>query len=208
VKDIKKKVADVFLLPFVYFSAWILKNIRRIGVQEFPRCKIALFRIGVFPIQNHYYEPQFDMRNLRRALSEERPLAGIDWNIQEQLATLDKLTFADELKDIPLEKTKGTSFYFNNAGFGTGDAEFWYQLIRLKKPRRIIEIWSGNSTLMAMNSINRNREEGASYGCKHICIEPYEMPWLEKTGVSVIRKKAEDVDTVFFHSLKKMIFFS
>jgi len=114
---------------------------------------------------------------------------------------LDKLKFADELIYIPTEKTDDISFYFNNAGFGTGDAEYWYQLIRLKKPRTIIEIGSGNSTLMALTSINKNREEDSIYQCEHICIEPYEMPWLEKTGVSVIRKKAEDIETSFFSHL-------
>lgn len=198
-----KAVEDLFLLPFVYPSAWLLKRIRRGGVQRLPLCKNALLKVGLFPIENHYYEPQFDMSNLRRDLSEERPLPGVDFNIQEQLELLEKLVFADELKNVPTQKTDDLSFYFNNAGFGTGDAEYWYQLIRLKKPKRIIEIGSGNSTLMAVNSINRNREDDAGYECEHVCIEPYEMPWLENTGVSVIRKRVEDIEISFFWKLEE-----
>ena len=88
-----------------------------------------------------------------------------------------------------------------NETFESGDAEYWYQLIRSKKPRKIFEIGSGNSTLMAINAISMNKQDDPSYTCKHVCIEPYEMPWLEKTGVTVIRKKIEDVEISFFSEL-------
>ncbi len=192
---------DIFLVPLVYLSAWLLKNIRRVGVQKLPLCKNALFNVGVFPIRNHYYEPQFDMREMKHPFSEERHLPGINWNIQEQLEILGRLTFSEELSKIPSEKSD--NFHFNNGGFESGDAEYWYQLIRLKKPKRIFEIGSGYSTLIAINAIERNKEENPDYKCKHVCIEPYEKPWLEKTGISVLRKKVEDVGISFFSELEE-----
>lgn len=195
--------ADIFLVPFVYPSAWLLKNIRKVGVQRLPLCKKALLNIGVFPIRDHYYEPQFDMRKMKRPFSEERSLPGINWNIQEQLKILEQLTFSEELKEFPVEKVDDLHFYFNNGAFESGDAEYWYQLIRLKKPKRIFEVGSGHSTLMAINAIRKNQEENPDYKCKHVCIEPYEMPWLEKTGVSVLRKKVEDVEISFFSELEE-----
>jgi hypothetical protein len=192
---------DIFLVPFVYPSAWLLKNIRKIGVQRLPLCKNALFNVGVFPIRNHYYEPQFDMREMKHPFPEERSLPGINWNIQEQIENLGKFTFSVELEGFPLGKTDDLHFYFDNSAFKSGDAEYWYQLIRLKKPKRIFEVGSGNSTLMAIHAIRKNQEENPDYKCKHVCIEPYEMPWLEKTGVSVLRKKVEDVETSFFSEL-------
>lgn len=54
---------------------------------------------------------------------------------------------------------------------------------------------------MAINAISMNKQDDPSYTCKHVCIEPYEMPWLEKTGVTVIRKKIEDVEISFFSEL-------
>lgn len=202
-KLIKKLIpyADIFLVPVVYPSAWLLKNIRKAGVEKLPLCKNALFNVGVFPIMNHYYEPQFDMGKIKRSFSEERSLPGINWNIQEQLEILERLVFSEELKDFPTNKTDDVRFYFNNDSFGSGDAEYWYQLIRLKKPKRISEVGSGNSTLMAINAIRKNQEENPDYKCKHVCIEPYEMPWLEKTGVSVLRKKVEDIEISFFSEL-------
>jgi hypothetical protein len=195
-------IADMLLMPFVYPAAWLLKNIRRAGVQRLPYCKGALMTVGVFPIRNHYYEPQFDNRIPKPDFSQNRNLPGINWNIPGQLATLERFTFAKELSDIPQEKPKSLNFYLNNSAFESGDAEYWYQMIRLIKPKKIIEVGSGNSTLMAVRAINKNRIEDPSYKCEHICIEPYEMPWLEEVGVSVVRQKVEELELSFFSQLQ------
>ncbi len=196
-------VADAVAAPLVYPAALLLRRVRKTGVERLPACRNALLRAGVFPIRNHYYEPQFDLRRLRRPLAEARSLPGIDWNIAEQLELMESLQFADELADTPLEKPCSLRFYLNNLAFESGDAEFWYQLIRLKKPRRIFEVGSGNSSLLAMEAICRNQEEDDSYDCKHVCIEPYEMPWLEQTAAMVVRKKIEDLDVEFFSELEE-----
>ncbi|MCH8012397.1 MAG: class I SAM-dependent methyltransferase [Candidatus Marinimicrobia bacterium] len=194
-------IVDVFLSPFVYPSAFLLKIIRRAGVHRLPFCKKVLLNVGVFPIRNHYHEPLFDEREIRYPLSENRRLPGIDWNVTEQLTILASFNFNEELNNIPTSKVDDLTFYMSNRAFSSGDAEYWYSLIRLKKPKRIIEIGSGNSTLMAMKAIARNKKETTSYKCKHICIEPYRRPWLEKSGVSVIRQKVEDVNSNLFSEL-------
>lgn len=194
-------IADVFLFPLVYPAALLLKAIRAAGVRRLRFCKTALLQVGVFPIRNHYYEPLFDTRQIQRPLSKSRALPGIDWNIEEQLATLKGFQLENELNDVPTSKVDKLTFYFNNGTFESGDAEYWYNLIRMKKPRRIYEIGSGNSTLMAIRAIRKNEEEIPGYECKHVCIEPYEMPWLESTGVSVVRAKVENLDRGFFSEL-------
>jgi hypothetical protein len=196
-------LADVLLALFVYPSAFLLKNVRCVGVHRLPHCKDALLKIGVFPIRAHYYEPQFDHRQIKQPFSQDRILSGIDWNTKEQLELFAAFSFSHELEDISQEKSDSIDFYLRNDMFGSGDAEYWYQLIRLIKPRRIIEVGSGNSTLMARKAIHRNREQDPNYNCKHVCIEPFEMPWLEETGVSVIRQKIEDVELGFFSELEE-----
>ena len=196
-------IADLILMPLVYPAAWLLKGIRRAGVQRLPLCKGALMNVGVFPVRNHYYEPQFDNRMLAKELSQSRHLPGIDWNVPNQLENLKRLVFSQELVDLPRENQSPLKFYLNNSAFGSGDAEFWYQLIRSIKPTRIFEIGSGNSTLMAIDAIKRNCSEDSTYTCRHVCIEPYEMPWLEKAGVEVIRQKVEDVPLAFFAKLQE-----
>lgn len=202
-KKNKLALMDLLFLPFVYPAAWLLKKIRMIGVANLPHCKEALFKIGVFPIRNHYYEPQFDNNNPNPDFFEDRELPGIDWNISGQLEMLKSFAYTHELADVPLEKTSNLQFFMNNGAFEEGCAEFWYQLIRTVKPKRIIEIGSGNSTLMARNAIKMNIQENRDYACEHTCIEPYEMPWLEQSGVSVIRKKVEEVSLSFFSQLNE-----
>ena len=196
-------VIDVLLLPFVYPAAWLLKQIRKEGVERLPACRRALMNVGVFPVRNHYYEPQFDFRNLGKAHSEDRALPGICWNVEGQVQMLSRLRFGAELANIPQGKPNGLEFYFNNGTFEAGDAEYWYQLIRVVKPRRIFEIGSGNSTLMAVKAVRRNYEDDDSYTCDHVCVEPYRSPWLEELGVSVVRQRVEDLGIEFFSALER-----
>lgn len=196
-------VIDILMLPFVYVAAAVLKLVRRGGIQRLPACRTALRRVGVFPIRDHYYEPQFHSFATREPLDRERSLPGIAFVNREQAEFLTYLTYADELRDTPVDQVSDTRFHMNNPAFRAGDAEYWYQIIRALKPKRLFEIGSGHSTLMALNAIAKNRAEDHDYSCRHICIEPFERPWLEKTGVTVIRDKVEDVDISFFSELEE-----
>jgi len=160
-----------------------------------------LLQVGVFPIRNHYYEPLFDGRQLRHKLSQKRRLPGIDWNVDVQLALLNSFSTAQEIRKFTNQHFDGKTFYFGNGAFGSGDAEYLYNIIRLKKPKCIIEVGSGYSTLMAIHAVDQNKEEDPGYACEHICIEPYERPWLETLNVTVLRSKVEDVDPAVFSKL-------
>jgi hypothetical protein len=197
-------VVDLALVPFLYPAAWLLKLVRRIGVDRLPASRHALLRVGVFPIRDHYYEPQFDHRRPRQPFSRERTLPGIDWRASEQLEMLARFSsLSEELRGIPRRKPDPLDFYLDNEAFLSGDAEYWYQLIRVLKPRRIFEAGSGHSTLMARRAIRRNQEQDSDYRCRHVSIEPYEAPWLESTGVTVVREKLEDLDVAFFSELEE-----
>jgi hypothetical protein len=187
---------DAGLCILTFFSTYVLRYARKS-----PRSRKILLDRGIWPITDHYYEPFFSAKHLRKPLSEERLLSGIEWNITEQMELLTSFNFRNEFAGMPDKFVSDTEFHFNNGSFESGDAEFWYNIIRLKKPRKIIEIGSGHSTKMARLAIRKNQMENSSYQCEHICIEPYEMPWLEKTGVDVIRKKAENMDVAFFGQL-------
>jgi hypothetical protein len=194
-------VLDILLMLMLYPSAWVFKIVRAGGYNKLPRCKDTLIRTGVFPIRNHYYEPQFDFRKISRPFSQDRFLPGVNWNVDGQIDLLCKFNFSNELAKTRLEKSNELEFYMNNGLFESGDAEYWYNLIRLQKPNNIFEIGSGNSTLMAINAIRKNEMQDPGYKCKHVCVEPYEMPWLEKTNVAIIRQKVEELPIDFFSEL-------
>ncbi len=195
-------LADLLLLPLAVLAAPVLAAVRRLGLHRARMCRRMLLWIGVLPVRRHYYEPFVDPAWLRLPLDEERWLPGIEWNVQEQLQLLDGLRYEGELGYITGPKKSSLDFRLGNGAFESGDAEFLYQLVRKMKPKQIVEIGSGNSTLLVRDAIERNRAESPAYTCRHSCIEPYEAPWLESAGVTVLRKRVEEAPRELFAGLE------
>jgi predicted O-methyltransferase YrrM len=193
---------DFFLSPIVLASAFVFKIISKIGLRKFSLTRGIFNLTGIYPVRDHYYEPLINPKHLYKSLSDERVLPGINWNEENQITLLNAFNFQKELLSIPIDYVSETEFNYNNGSFESGDAEYLYSIIRLKKPQKIIEIGSGHSTKMAKLAIIKNSSIDNNYTCKHICIEPFEMPWLEKIGVEVIRKKVEHIDISFFSQLE------
>ena len=198
------KVIDVLLIPFISPAILILKYYRNNSLNNFPLSKKVLLRIGVFPIIDHYYEPLFNKKHLRYSLRKDRKLPGIDFNDNEQLKILDCFNYNDELLKIPINKRSDNLEYYYNCGIFTyGDAEYLYNIIRHFKPKKIIEIGSGYSTLMAKNATKKNKEELVNYDCEQICIEPFQHEWVKDAGADLIKKNVENIEHIFFKSLKE-----
>lgn len=196
-------VLDLCLAPFVLPSAFVMKLLRRAGVERFPLSRKALSAAGVFPIADHYYEPLINFDLLIQPLDKIRNLPGIDLNVAGQLELLKQFRFSEELRPFDSPKKDDLTYNFGNGFFDSGDAEFLYNLVRIKKPRRVVEIGSGNSTLLVIEAVQRNKLEDPNYSCEHICIEPYEMPWLERSGVKVRRERVESVSKSVFEQLDR-----
>jgi Methyltransferase domain len=175
----------------------------KLGPARLPSSTKSLKRMGLFPIRDHYYQPLFNDAHLVKPLSEVRRLPGIDWRHDSQVSLLALLGFADELRALHLERLprNDLDFHIENGSFESGDAEFLYSMIRHLKPRRVFEVGSGNSTKIAQLAIKRNASEEGGIA-EHVCIEPYEMPWLEQLDVRVIRERVEDVGLGIFGQLE------
>lgn len=203
IRDIFLKVLDVVFVPLTIISCYWLKSCRK-NLALSPISKKIFLKVGIFPIQDHYYEPMFNPKHLRKSLREDRFLPGIDFKVEEQLKLLEKFIFKDELLSFPKQRTENElEFSYDYGAYPSGDSECLYNMIRIYKPTRIIEIGCGSSTLMAMNAIKQNKENNNEYSCAYTCIEPYEQPWLEKTGLTIIRSKVEDISLNIFKSLAK-----
>lgn len=170
--------------PFVYL-------ICRAG-KDTPMSRAALDRAGVSVIRHHYYEPLVHAGDIKKSLDAERPLPGIDLNSEAQFQLVDQFRYRQELEAISVEKPAVDQFGYVNGRYGEGDAEMFYNMIRHFKPRRIVEVGSGQSTLLALLAIAANRRDDPAYDCRVTCIEPYEQPWLESLGAEVVRKCVED----------------
>lgn len=195
------KTLDFVLSPLTLAGSTWLRYCRFAGLAKMPFTKRILNKTGVFPLTDHYYEPlfRFDRLSLK---NQERQLP-IDWNEKEQLELISQFHFFEELDQLPIDPVvkDDLSYYFNNPSYSGYDAEFLYSFIRLKKPKKIIEIGSGFSTRMMKAAIEKNLSENSEFGTHITSIEPYEMPWLEKIGVKVIRQKTEEVELDLFDLL-------
>jgi len=189
---------DILSSPFSLLAVIWLKPIAKM-IRHLPLNNRIFMKVGVLPVRDHYYQPLINPeKHLLTPLHQDRILSGINFNIDEQLETLMAFNYNDELKIFPIDKRNDLEYYYKNGSFESGDGEFLYNIIRLKNPTTFIEIGCGFSTLMANSAIKKNNN-----GCKHICIEPYEVGWISKLDVTVIRKKVEEVDIDIFKSLQK-----
>ena len=83
--------------------------------------------------------------------------------------------------------------------FRSVDAEMLYGVIRHFRPRRIVEIGSGFSTLVAAAACRKNLESG--HVTELICIEPFPNETLTRgvPGVTrLIPRALEEVDSGLF----------
>jgi predicted O-methyltransferase YrrM len=201
-KSFIKNLNDIILLPITYLGGRSLKRMRANNFKRYPRNKKLLYNLGVFPIIDHYYDPLFNPKQIKHSLRKDRFLPSINLNIEEQLDVLARFNYNNELISIPEEKSEPNAYYYNNYSFLSGDGEYLYNIVRTFKPRKIVEIGSGFSTLMACKAVEKNKEEKKDYQCQVICVEPYEHPWLEELDVEVNRSLVEDLPLAFFESLE------
>ena len=197
-----KSPIDFFFSILLIPASIIMLLYRRFGSHKLLLSKNILNYFGIFPLSNHYYEPLFNFKQLKKKLYKDRNLPGINFNLNQQLNNLSSLVYTNELIDLNLNKNS-PNFNFNikNGFFEYGDAEIYYQLIRHIKPKNILEIGSGQSTLIALEAIKKNKNID-KINTKINCVEPYENTWLDNFNIKIIRKKIEDLHANYYLSLK------
>ncbi|MHC4739764.1 MAG: class I SAM-dependent methyltransferase [Planctomycetota bacterium] len=164
-------------------------------------------RLGLHIIQNHYYGPVPDTLTLTEDVWErESEMIGIKINDTNQTDLLDNVCsrYKKEYDCFGLDgPTEDCLYYVYNGNFGEIDGDALYSIIRHYKPRKIIEIGSGNSTYLSAYALAKNKAESAG-SAELIAIEPFPNTILKKgfTGLSqLVEKKVQDVDLDFFQTL-------
>jgi hypothetical protein len=182
-------LVDLAMLPAVCLFAPVMRLFRRLNARRLPASSALFQFFGVWPVRRHYYEPLFHNGDLKRPLNEERSLA-IDLNEPAQLALAGIADFSREILAMNWSAPRTGGFDIGNPYFTAGDAETLYNLVRHFRPTTVVEVGSGHSTMVAQQALARNAEQG--YPSRHMCIEPFEQPWLETLGPTVLRRKVEE----------------
>ena len=191
---------------FIKFASHSFKDGRieaAIGSEQHHRTFEAFERLGLHIYPLHYYSPLPDTTLLHQ--NEPRwqkayNLMDIVFNRpwEEELARQFALV-REETKDLPCSAELQQQGW--RPGYNDTDAMILYAMIRTTKPRRIIEVGSGISTVFSARAALRNREDGVPTSVQ--CIEPFpsqalrSLPGVEKLMV----QEVQNVAPSHFHSL-------
>src|SRR3972149_1488858 len=155
--------------------------------------------IQQFP-PGHFYSPLPDLQDIKNRENEiwrvTETIGGVELNKEEHLKLF--LDLEKFFKELPFTEQKGESIRYdpNNTYFSHADPVILYSLIRHLKPRRIIEVGSGYSSavLLDTNELHFNNTISCTF------IEPY--PQLleslitneDKKRIETIPVKLQDVE--------------
>jgi glycosyltransferase involved in cell wall biosynthesis len=169
----------------------------------------VFYRRGFHLLRKHFYLPiPDDTDRLDYFWGKPSALPGLDMNDDVPLRMMKHIfpPFLDEFRErFPLYKKEGADpdFYLINGGYMAVDAHVYYCLIRQNRPRRILEIGVGNSTLLAIAANAYNEKDG-----RRACltsVDPY--PWeLFRGGYpgldELIDRRVQEVPLATFEALE------
>jgi hypothetical protein len=163
-----------------------------------------LDRIGVHMLPKHFYTPGPDhawLRANRAAWDGPAPMAGVHWDLDEQLDWL-RATCGPYLHEvIGLTAITEVSRSGLGPGFGPIDAQVLHGVIRSLAPPRLVEIGSGMSTAIIAAAAQANEREGRP-GTRITAIDPYPSDQLRRMpGVTVVQECAQRVPAELLLSL-------
>jgi len=161
--------------------------------------------LGIHVLPVHYLSPVPDTRDLPdRLWTQESSLCGVHIDYTRCLAMLEDFArrYATEYA-VFSDRAASDEFHFGNGAFEAADAEMLYCMVRHFRPRRVIEIGSGYSTLVTARAVEKNLREG--HACHFVAIEPYPKNLLRRQirGLGdLIEKKVQDVPLDVFMGLE------
>ena len=162
--------------------------------------------LGVSVTPNHFYFPVPHLKSFRsKDWRARRQCLGVDFRLDEQIERL-QTEFRPYIAECTFpEKPNGDArkFHFHNGFFERIDAEVAYSFVRSRKPKRVVEVGSGNSTLVIAAAMQKNAADG--FPGEFVAIEPSPAPYL-KDGVpgltSLISARVQDAPLDLFLNLE------
>lgn len=160
----------------------------------------ACLQVGCLPMPVGYYSPVPDIKELqdRGIWTRRSAMEGIDFRPQEQLQLLAKIGKAHGMEcDWPVDKANGVGgFYSDNGSFGYGCAAVLHSMIRHFKPKKVIEVGSGFSSLIIAEALKTNGGPSS-----YTIIDPYPSDLTKGLAASVIASRVELIDPSLFRHL-------
>lgn len=171
----------------------------------------ACLELGCLPVLVNYYSPIPDIYDLekRDIWSKVSEMAGLNFNPEQQIKFLLELgeKFGKEC-DWPLDKTSDRyQFYLHNNCFNFGCAASLHCMVRNYRPKRVIEIGSGNSSLIISAALTYNHASDPNQTTEYTIVDPYPNEEIINDGLPNITKikkeRVELLDPSFFNQLQE-----
>lgn len=171
---------------------------------------VALKRDMGFVPPGHFYSAIPSLDEVRRCESTifsklSSKIHGVELNEAKQLKLLN--TFVDYYSELPFnaEKSEGLRYYYENKSYEYSDAILLHCMIRHLKPKKIIEVGSGFSSCVTLDT----NELFFDNSINTTFIEPYPelfMSLIKDTDINRIKvmpSRLQDVDFAEFESLQE-----
>lgn len=164
---------------------------------------------GIHILPVHYYSPIPDISKLVLDDTEAKfPIIdeqALDRSFENWKSIVGPV--AGKFREISLrsEIVDGL-FSYTGAPYSPGDAELLYGWILSRKPKRIIEIGCGYTTLLISEAIGDAKLKDGDYNCEMQCIEPYPPEYLDPLPshvTEIISKPLQEVDPTVFETLEE-----
>ncbi|MBR7835227.1 class I SAM-dependent methyltransferase [Actinospica durhamensis] len=169
----------------------------------------AILREPPWAPPGHFYSPvpgRADTARAVRALGRERAAApregpaGVELNAEGQRMLFKQLSVY--FPDLPTVRTPGRRYHPDNSMYGLGDAAVYHAMLRRCPPRRVVEVGSGYSSAVALDTAERHLD-----GVAFTFIEPYPQRLLGLLGArdrercTLIARPVQEVDLRVFTEL-------
>ncbi|OGO39558.1 MAG: hypothetical protein A2W35_18895 [Chloroflexi bacterium RBG_16_57_11] len=162
---------------------------------------------GLYPL-GHYYSPipvQADVQDYLESMQRTRiELPEIKLNREKQFSLLNEFQAFYHDLPFPEEKRPSCRYYYNQIMFCYADAIFLYCFLRRNQPGRIIEVGSGFSSAIILDTVEKfyNHQPEVTF------IDPYPETLMsvlkphDRGKVNILDIKVQDADLEVFTSLK------
>jgi predicted O-methyltransferase YrrM len=162
---------------------------------------------GAYPA-GHYYSPipssEDILYNVDPSKNELTDLTDINMNKEHQYEVLrDFKKFYGEMS-FPEKQNQEWRFYFEQSWFSFSDAIFLYCFLRQNQPKRIVEIGSGFSSAVILDTLERYLSEDTQV----TLIEPFPDRLMgilrdhDKDRIQIMKMKVQDVPIEILTSLQ------
>jgi len=107
----------------------------------------------------HFYSPVPDLaevdRDANRLFAPRSTVPGVDLAVSDQLTLFVELARLAREAPLPSGPEQGTRYWTDNPNYGIGDASMLQAMLRHLRPRRYLEVGSGWSTALALDTSER-----------------------------------------------------